>query len=248
MSYAIAIDGPAGAGKSTIAKRVAKALSFIYVDTGAMYRAMGLYFLRKGISPEDQEEIEKACEDIQVSITYENGEQQVLLNGENVSSEIRREEVGNMASKTSANSRVREKLVALQRELASRENVVMDGRDIGTQVLPNATVKIYLTASSRERAKRRYLELQEKGMAANLEDIEADIIERDHRDMTREISPLCQAEDAVLVDASYMTIAEVTEAVLKAFEEKRKLLRSMGERLIKTANTAGFCFGVKRAV
>ena len=222
MSYAIAIDGPAGAGKSTIAKRVAKALSFIYVDTGAMYRAMGLYFLRKGISPEDQEEIEKACEDIQVSITYENGEQQVLLNGENVSSEIRREEVGNMASKTSANSRGREKLVALQRELASRENVVMDGRDIGTQVLPNATVKIYLTASSRERAKRRYLELQEKGMAANLEEIEADIIERDHRDMTREISPLCQAEDAVLVDASYMTIAEVTEAVLKAFEEKRK--------------------------
>ena len=222
MSYAIAIDGPAGAGKSTIAKRVAKALSFIYVDTGAMYRAMGLYFLRKGISPEDQEEIEKACEDIQVSITYENGEQQVLLNGENVSSEIRREEVGNMASKTSANSRVREKLVALQRELAARENVVMDGRDIGTQVLPNATVKIYLTASSRERAKRRYLELQEKGMAANLEEIEADIIERDHRDMTREISPLCQAEDAVLVDASYMPIAEVTEAVLKAFEEKRK--------------------------
>ena len=222
MSYAIAIDGPAGAGKSTIAKRAAKALSFIYVDTGAMYRAMGLYFLRKGISPEDQEEIEKACEDIQVSITYENGEQQVLLNGENVSSEIRREEVGNMASKTSANSRVREKLVALQRELASRENVVMDGRDIGTQVLPDATVKIYLTASSRERAKRRYLELQEKGMAANLEEIEADIIERDHRDMTREISPLSQAEDAVLVDASYMTIAEVTEAVLKAFEEKRK--------------------------
>lgn len=222
MSYTIAIDGPAGAGKSTIAKRVAKALSFIYVDTGAMYRAMGLYFLRKGISPEDQEGIEKACEDIQVSITYENGEQQVLLNGENVSGEIRREEVGNMASKTSANSRVREKLVALQRELASRENVVMDGRDIGTQVLPNATVKIYLTASSRERAKRRYLELQEKGMGANLEEIESDIIERDHRDMTREISPLCQAEDAVLVDASFMTIDEVTEAVLKAFEEKRK--------------------------
>ena len=222
MPINIAIDGPAGAGKSTVAKKLAEDYGYIYVDTGAMYRAMGLYFLRKGISPEDQEEIEKACEDIQVSITYENGEQQVLLNGENVSSEIRREEVGNMASKTSANSRVREKLVALQRELASRENVVMDGRDIGTQVLPNATVKIYLTASSRERAKRRYLELQEKGMAANLEEIEADIIERDHRDMTREISPLCQAEDAVLVDASYMPIAEVTEAVLKAFEEKRK--------------------------
>lgn len=221
MSFTIAIDGPAGAGKSTIARKVAKELSFIYVDTGAMYRAMGLYFLRQGIRPEDTEKIEKACEEIQVSISYENGEQQVLLNGENVSKEIRWEEVGNMASKTSANSKVREKLVALQRELASKENVVMDGRDIGTQVLPHATAKIYLTASSRERAKRRYLELKEKGMEADLDEIEADIKERDHRDMTREISPLRQAKDAVLIDASFMGIEQVTQAVLQAFEEKR---------------------------
>ncbi len=222
MSFSIAIDGPAGAGKSTIARKAAKNLSFIYVDTGAMYRAIGLYFLRQGISPGDSEKIEEACEQIQVSIIYENGEQQVLLNGENVSKEIRREEVGNMASKTSANSKVREKLVALQRELAEKENVVMDGRDIGTQVLPHATVKIYLTASSRERAKRRYLELKEKGMEADLDEIEADIKERDHRDMTREISPLRQAEDAVLIDASFMNIEQVTQAVLQAFEEKRR--------------------------
>lgn len=221
MSYTIAIDGPAGAGKSTIAKRVAKELSFIYVDTGAMYRAMALYFLRKGILPDETEKIEAACEEIQVSITYVNGEQQVWLNGENVSKEIRKEEVGNMASKTSVNSKVREKLVALQRELASRENVVMDGRDIGTQVLPDATAKIYLTASVEERARRRFLELQEKGMPANMEAIEADIIARDQRDMTREISPLRQAEDAVLVDASQMTIKEVTNAVIREFENRK---------------------------
>ena len=223
MSYTIAIDGPAGAGKSTIAKKVAKELSFIYVDTGAMYRAMGLYFLRKGIAPEDAAAIEAACDEIQVSIRYENGEQQVLLNGENVSAEIRKEEVGNMASKTSVNGKVREKLVALQRELAKKENVVMDGRDIGTQVLPDATAKIYLTASAAERARRRFLELQQKGTPVVLEEIEADIIERDHRDMTREISPLCQAEDAVLVDASHMTIDEVAAAVISEFEKKRMI-------------------------
>ncbi|MGN0321748.1 MAG: (d)CMP kinase [Oliverpabstia sp.] len=223
MSYTIAIDGPAGAGKSTIAKKVAKELSFIYVDTGAMYRAMGLYFLRKGIAPENAAAIEEACDEIQVSIRYENGEQQVLLNGENVSAEIRKEEVGNMASKTSVNGKVREKLVALQRELAKKENVVMDGRDIGTQVLPNATAKIYLTASAAERARRRYLELQQKGTPGVLEEIEADIIERDHRDMTREISPLRQAEDAVLVDASHMTIDEVAAAVISEFEKKRMI-------------------------
>ena len=210
MSYTIAIDGPAGAGKSTIAKKVAKELSFIYVDTGAMYRAMALYFLRKGILPEETEKIEASCDEIQVSITYVNGEQQVWLNGENVSKEIRKEEVGNMSSKTSVNSRVREKLVALQRELAAR--------DIGTQVLPNATAKIYLTASSSERARRRFLELQEKGMPADIKEIEEDIIARDQRDMTREISPLRQAEDAVLVDASHMTIDEVAEAVIREFE------------------------------
>lgn len=222
MSYTIAIDGPAGAGKSTIAKRVAKELSFIYVDTGAMYRAIALYFLKSGINPEETEKIESACPNIQVTITYVNGEQQVLLNGENVSKEIRQEEVGNMASKTSVNGCVREKLVTLQRQLAEKENVVMDGRDIGTQVLPNATAKIYLTASSAERAKRRYLELQEKGMQGNLEEIEADIIDRDHRDMTREISPLKQAEDAVYVDASFMTIEEVVSNVIRVFESKKQ--------------------------
>lgn len=222
MSYTIAIDGPAGAGKSTIAKRVAKELSFIYVDTGAMYRAIALYFIKSGINPEETEKIESACPNIQVTITYVNGEQQVLLNGENVSKEIRQEEVGNMASKTSVNGCVREKLVTLQRQLAEKENVVMDGRDIGTQVLPNATAKIYLTASSAERAKRRYLELQEKGMQGNLEEIEADIIDRDHRDMTREISPLKQAEDAVYVDASFMTIEEVVSNVIRVFESKKQ--------------------------
>ena len=221
MGYSIAIDGPAGAGKSTIARRVAARLSFIYVDTGAMYRAMGLYFLEKGISPEDTAAIETAVEEISVSIRYENGEQQVWLNGKDVSGQIRREEVGNMASRTSANARVREKLVALQRELAKSENVVMDGRDIGTCVLPDATVKIYLTADPAERARRRYLELKEKGVEGNLQEIEVDIRERDHRDMTRKLSPLRRADDAVLVDASHMSIDQVTDAVLAAYEEKR---------------------------
>ena len=222
MSYNIASDGPAGAGKSTIARRAAAALSFIYVDTGAMYRAMGLYFLNHGIDPADTAAIEAAVQDVDVSIRYENGEQQVYLNGENVTGQIRREEVGDMASRTSVNGKVREKLVQLQQQLAARENVVMDGRDIGTCVLPDATVKIYLTASVEERARRRYLELKEKGQEESLEKIQEDIRDRDHRDMTREISPLRQAEDAVLVDASHMTIEEVTAAVLKAFEERRK--------------------------
>ena len=222
MSYAIAIDGPSGAGKSTIAKRVAKELSFIYVDTGAMYRAMALYVLEQNIDPQDQAKVAAACPDIDVTILYEDGVQQVLLNGKNVSTEIRQEIVGNTASKISVINEVREKLVALQRQLAAKDNVVMDGRDFGTQVLPNATVKIYLTASAKERAKRRYLELQEKGMPGELDQIEADIIERDNRDMNREISPLRQAEDAVLVDASFMGIEEVTAAVIAEFEKKKQ--------------------------
>ena len=220
MSYAIAIDGPSGAGKSTIAKRVAKELSFIYVDTGAMYRAMALYVLEQNIDPQDQAKVAAVCPDIDVTILYEDGVQQVLLNGKNVSAEIRQEIVGNTASRISVIKEVREKLVALQRQLAAK--VVMDGRDIGTQVLPDATVKIYLTASAKERAKRRYLELQEKGMPGELDQIEADIIERDNRDMNREISPLRQAEDAVLVDASFMGIEEVTAAVIAEFEKKKQ--------------------------
>lgn len=218
---AITIDGPAGAGKSTIAKRVAGELSFIYVDTGAMYRTMALYFLRQGINPDDQAAVESACDAISVAITYENGVQQVWLNGENVSSEIRREEVGNMASRVSVYGKVREKLVALQRQLASESDVVMDGRDIGTQVLPNAALKIYLTASVEERARRRFLELEERGMEADMQEIQEDIRRRDERDMNREISPLRQAEDAVLVDASALSIEEVCQKVISLWKKEQ---------------------------
>ncbi len=220
MSYQIAIDGPAGAGKSTIAKAIARKLSYIYVDTGAMYRAMALYLLRQGIRPEETQKIEEASRRADITIVYENGAQQVLLNGENVTGLLRTEEVGNMASASSVNKEVRMKLVELQRELAAKENVVMDGRDIGTYVLPDAQVKIYLTASSACRAKRRYDELAAKGEACDLDVIEADIIARDHRDMTREFAPLRQAEDAVCVDSSDMTVEEVTETILKLAEEK----------------------------
>ena len=210
----IAIDGPAGAGKSTIAKKVAKTLGYIYVDTGAMYRAMALYMIKLGIDPENANAIEEACKSADIGIEYRDGEQVVLLNGENVNAYLRTEEVGNMASVTSVNAKVREKLVELQQKLAKTKDVVMDGRDIGTVVLPNAEVKVYLTASSLVRAQRRALELEAKGESADLSKIEADIIERDNRDMTRAISPLKQAEDATLIDSSYMTIDEVVEAIL----------------------------------
>lgn len=220
MSVNIAIDGPAGAGKSTIAKRLAKELSYIYVDTGAMYRAMALYFLRNGIDSGDEAAIGKACARVQVSIGYENGEQQVILNGENVTGLIRTEEVGNMASATSVYGEVRRKLVELQQLLAANENVIMDGRDIGTCVLPRAQVKIYLTASVERRAKRRYDELTAKGTACDLQEIAADIEDRDYRDMHREISPLRQAEDAVLVDTSDMDIDQVVAAIRDICREK----------------------------
>lgn len=213
--YSIAIDGPAGAGKSTIAKRIAKHLNFIYVDTGAMYRALALYFIRNNISPDEKEKIKNACNNADITIEYLNGEQQVILNGENVSHLIRTEEVGNMASAASVYPSVRLKLVELQRNLAKKANVVMDGRDIGTYVLPNADLKIYLTASSSERARRRYLELKERGIAADISEIEKDIIERDKRDMNRDFAPLRQAEDAILIDSSDMTIEEVNETIIK---------------------------------
>ena len=219
-SYNIAIDGPAGAGKSTIAKKAAAKLGFIYVDTGAMYRAMALYFIRHGIAKEDEAAIGDALRDIDISIRYEDGAQQVILNGENVSGLIRTEEVGNMASASSAYGAVREKLLELQRSLARSSNVIMDGRDIGTCVLPQADTKIYLTASSRVRAMRRYKELQEKGQMCNLEEIEQDIIERDYRDMHRAIAPLKQAEDAVLVDTSDMDIDEVVDAIISVAAER----------------------------
>ena len=213
MGYNVAIDGPAGAGKSTIAKTIAKKLEFIYVDTGAMYRAMALYFIRHEIDPKDEEAINKACPDIHVSINYEDGVQQVLLNGENVNGLIRTEEVGNMASMTSAIPEVRGKLLELQRTLAREKDVIMDGRDIGTHVLPDADVKIYLTASVEIRAKRRYKELVEKGVQCDLKEIEKDIEERDYRDMTRKIAPLKKAEDAILVDSSDMTLKEVVNTI-----------------------------------
>ncbi len=219
--YSIAIDGPAGAGKSTIAKTIANKLEFIYVDTGAMYRAMALYFIRNGIDPSDEEAVNAACGDIHVEITYENGAQQVLLNGENVTGMIRTEEVGNMASKTSAYPAVRATLLDLQRGLAKKADILMDGRDIGTHVLPDADLKIYLTASSEVRAKRRYDQLIEKGENADLDQIEQDIIIRDKQDMERKIAPLKKAEDAVLVDSSDMTIEEVVERIMEEFEKVR---------------------------
>ena len=220
MSINIAIDGPAGAGKSTIAKKVAKSRGYIYVDTGAMYRAMALYLIRENVAATDTAGIEAACENADISIEYVNGEQVVLLNGEDVNAFLRTEEVGNMASASSVNGKVRAKLQQLQQKLAATSDVVMDGRDIGTAVLPNADVKIFLTASSLVRAERRYKELLAKGEEADIEKIEADIIERDHRDMTRELNPLTQAADAVLVDSSYMSIDEVVACIDGIINEK----------------------------
>ena len=218
MAYNIAIDGPAGAGKSTIAKKLAADLGYVYVDTGAMYRAMAYYFLQNGIDAKDENAIADACSNVDVTIQYVNGEQQVILNGENVNGVIRQEEVGNMASATSVYPVVRTKLVELQRQLASKENVIMDGRDIGTVVLPNANVKLYLTASSAVRAKRRFDELTAKGVECDIDAIEKDIIDRDYRDMHRETSPLRQAEDAVLLDSSNLDIDGVVAEMKKIIE------------------------------
>ena len=219
-SKSIAIDGPAGAGKSTIAKKVAKSLGFIYVDTGAMYRAMALYMIRNGIEASDSEKISATCKSADITIRHENGEQVVYLCGENVNGLIRTEEVGNMASASSVNGDVRAKLVELQQKMAETTDVVMDGRDIGTVVLPGADLKVYLTASSRVRAERRYKELTAKGTQCDFDEIEKDIIDRDYRDMHRENSPLRQAEDAVLVDSSDMTIDEVADRILDLYKER----------------------------
>ena len=213
MGYNVAIDGPAGAGKSTIAKLVSKEKGYIYVDTGAMYRALAIHFLKKGVTPENTPDVINACRDADVSIRYENGVQQVYLNGENVTGMLRTEEVGNMASKTSAVPEVREKLLELQRTLAKENDVIMDGRDIGTNILPDADVKIYLTASVETRAKRRYDELKEKGEDCDLDQIAQDIKERDERDMNRETAPLKKADDAILVDSSHMSIPEVVSEI-----------------------------------
>ena len=216
----IAIDGPAGAGKSSIAKLVAQKLSFVYFDTGAMYRTIALYALEHQINPAREEDVVAVLDEIQITLSHEDGEQEIFLNGTNVSKDIRREEVGKNASTVAKYAAVRQKLVSLQQEIAADMNVIMDGRDIGTVVLPNAEVKIYLTASANVRAKRRYKELQEKGESCDLTQIEKDIIARDEQDMNREISPLRQAEDAVLVDSSDMTIEEVVNCLIDIIKKK----------------------------
>nr|WP_296265508.1 (d)CMP kinase [uncultured Merdimonas sp.] len=214
MGYKVAIDGPAGAGKSTIARLAAEELGFVYVDTGAMYRGLAVFFLDRGISPMEPEKMEEACKEAQVTIRYEDGSQQVYLNGTNITGRLREEAVGNMASRCAAVPAVRKKLLELQRKLAEDADVIMDGRDIGTCVLPDADVKVFLTASVETRAMRRYRELEEKGERAVLEEIMADIKERDERDSNRKIAPLKKAQDAVLVDSSDMTIPEVVQTIV----------------------------------
>ena len=210
----IAIDGPAGAGKSTVAKILAERLDYMYVDTGAMYRTIALACIRKGIDLADEAAVSKVCAEADISIKYENGVQVMYLDGENVSEAIRNEEVSKAASDTSKFLKVRERLVQMQRDLTKEYNVIMDGRDIGTAVLPDATLKIYLTASVQVRAERRYKEYKEKGIACELEEIKKDIEQRDHNDMTREISPLRKADDAVEVDTSDLTIDEVVQKII----------------------------------
>ena len=220
MSFNIAIDGPAGAGKSTAAKLAAKELGFIYVDTGAMYRTIALYLLRNRTDIEDETALQAALEEIDVRISYDEGVQHMILNQEDISGLIRTPEVSEMASRSSARPAVRKKLLDLQRQLAAREDVLMDGRDIGTAILPNADLKIFLTASVEERARRRFLEMKEKGETCSEEEIRREIEERDYRDMHREISPLVQAEDAVLLDTSDMSLEQVVEKITALAKER----------------------------
>ena len=224
MSFNVAIDGPAGAGKSTIARAVAKKKGFIYVDTGAMYRAMALFMLREGVDPADAAAIADKCKEADITIQYVDGEQVVLLNGENVNAYLRTEEVGNMASTTSAQPAVRTKLVELQQALAAKSDVIMDGRDIGTVVLPDAELKIFLIASVDERAERRYKENIEKGIPADLETLKKEIAERDYKDSHRKVSPLKPAEDAITFDTTGVSIDGVVEFI----QEKAKKIIDKG--------------------
>lgn len=216
----IAIDGPAGAGKSTIAKSLAKHYGIVYVDTGAMYRAAGYYIDREGVDLNDEAAVVEAMEALTIELVYENGVQQVLVNHDNVTANIRTQEVGEMASIVSSYLPVRQKMVTMQKAMGERTSLVMDGRDIGTHVLTKASLKIFLSASSAVRAKRRYDELVGKGIEADLSTIEKEIVERDERDMNREHAPLVQAEDAVLVDTSTMNIQEVVECIMQLVERR----------------------------
>ncbi|MCP1101127.1 cytidylate kinase [Aequitasia blattaphilus] len=215
MGYQIAIDGPAGAGKSTIAKEVARRKGYIYVDTGALYRGIAYFLLERGIKADEQEKIIEVLPDIQIEIRYEKRKQEVYLNGNRITHKIRTEEVGNMASKVSSLKAVRDKLLQMQRDLGNSFDVVMDGRDIGTNVLKDANVKIFLTASSRTRAMRRMNQLKRRGLNPSIDEIERDIIIRDKQDSTREIAPLKQAEDAIRIDSSNLSIREVVNRILK---------------------------------
>ncbi len=223
MSVAIAIDGPAGAGKSTIAKAAAKHLGYIYVDTGAMYRAIGLYTLRSGVDPKDKEAVTALLDSIEVSLARdENKNQLVILNGEDVSGLIRTEQVSMAASNVSAIPAVREFLLSLQRDMAKEYNVIMDGRDIGTVVLPDAKVKIFLTASAEIRARRRYDELIAKGENVVYDDVLADVIERGNNDMNRPVAPLKPAQDSILVDTSELTLQQSIDLLIRTIEENIK--------------------------
>lgn len=216
----IALDGPAGAGKSTVAKDVAKELGFIYVDTGALYRTVGLKFLREGYDTTLDCDIEAILKTIEVDIKFIDGAQHVFLNGEDVSDEIRTPDASMMASAVSAKPPVRAFLLEMQRKLARENNVLMDGRDIGTVVLPNATLKFFVTATVEERANRRYKELLEKGMNVNYDDIYKDIETRDYNDSHREIAPLKPAEDSIMFDTTGNTLEQSVEQLLKMIKER----------------------------
>ena len=215
----IAIDGPAGAGKSTISRKAAEILGYIYVDTGALYRTVGLKFSKLGISDELNCDVEEVLQKTTLDIRFVNGEQRVFLDGNDVSEEIRTPEASKMASVVSKKASVRAFLLEMQRKLARENNVIMDGRDIGTVVLPDATVKIYLTASAESRAKRRYKELIEKGMSVTYEDVYNDMVERDFNDMNREIAPLKQADGAVVADTTNCDLNESIELILNLIKE-----------------------------
>ncbi len=220
MSVAIALDGPAGAGKSSIAKRAAKALDYIYVDTGALYRTIGLAATRSNVEPKPSKEVNELLSEIKVDLTFnDKGEQIVLLNGEDVSGEIRTPEASMTASKISAVPSVREYLLDLQRNMAKAHNVIMDGRDIGTVVLPDAQIKIFLTASPEARAKRRYKELCEKGMNVKYEDVLSDVIQRDYNDTHRDVAPLKPAEDSITVDTTELDFEQSVDKIISVIKE-----------------------------
>ena len=224
QSIAIALDGPSGAGKSTVGRAVAAKLSYIYVDTGAIYRSIGLYIRRRGIAGNDIAAIIAALPDIHITLSCQKGAQYVILNGETIADQIRTQEIAQYASDVSAIPEVRQFLLDLQRNIANTENVLMDGRDIGTVVLPDAQIKIFLTASVEKRAERRYKELLARGQSAQLEQIQQEIAMRDQQDMNRTVAPLRQADDAVLLDTSALTLEESIAAVLRIVSEKLQAL------------------------